>query len=528
VNKLRTGEKYTYNDVDFDVVCSGLKHADGNIHLTLKYKCGRTIIAQRYAQAKTDVELEDRVKRITAPELFVAIIPNLRDSLASGGLYNDIVIFWNSWKNLVAKQSGWNDDTTAQKEKILRKLFTYLKGVSMKALSTDDYIEAAQKLEEAPHGKRRYFAIEALKLLSKISAAATLVGICDVDPLESIVENIRSGRDEIAEIKDHLRIDSLSFNEERAVFDEIERNIELNSGYFGIALVMLGGLTYNEACALTVADIHESECFPGLRAIFVSKECRSVKKSRGDRDSKKRGSGIENLSILGTRSAYRAIPMSSALDSLYLTRLNQITQSSKNDPANRYLVCIRQTNNNQMSPDDLQELSNNILKTVGLPETSVIRNADHNQKNIRISLPKDLLRQNFTYRLRWACMLKEAEIKYLTGKCCMDTDIRHYRDMLSDFELLSLKQRIDNWVFPSAQQKTIPLMTQESSIVLPDEIFTSVLSSPDNNLATAVFVNISTSVRQTIEVIVSSKYSFSGSAIISTTLNGCTIEGNDV
>ena len=515
---MRTGDTVTYAGVDFDVVCSGNKNADGYIHLKLNYKLGRTIIAQRNAQAKTDTELDAQVMNKTAPELLAAIIPHLREEFTSDGPYNDITIFWNIWKRLVAQRNRWNENTTAEKEKLLNRVFPFLIHKPMKSLDTIDYIEAAQKAENAMLSDRRYSKIGFIKLLSKLSAVATLVGICEDDPLESFVENIRNGRDPIGEIKDHLRTNSLSVREERKIYEIIKNNMEESYSYFGVALVMLGGLTYGEACALTVADIRESKCFPGLHSILVSKECRTDKKSPNGSNSSKRSPSIENISLLETRTSYRAVPMSSVLDSLYMIRLNQISASVKESTANKYLVCKGKVSNAQMSPNELSDLCNSIIKEAGVAESASVRNADNSGKEIKITLPKDLLRQNFAYRLRWTCKLKEAEIKYLTGKSCMDTDIRHYRDMLSDFELLSLKNRIDNWAFPTVQMSAEAL-TQEYKVIEPSERHIQTLYSPDSEKATLAFVNLSTEARQTVEILISSRGSFLGSSNISVAIN---------
>lgn len=465
---------YVYDNsgkkANYQLQCSGLpRYSDGYFHAKLWYKVDgiHFFISFRGSSMEEINHKATLFIPVLHAKIYNYVLSASSENVSGPNLY----VFWSTYKDVLARNENWDESHRALAEYVMSTISSdkQIMCKSMASLTFDDYDNAMNKLLEKsalnPTG-RKNMRLKYFSILNVFTRTAEEADICPGNPLEYFIENVRRPRDFVAEIRNRFRKNHFSEQETYGIYAYIEQHMQEDSGYFGVALMLLAGMTAQEVCALTSDDVYHSEIFPDLLSIRISRECRL----EIDESTKKKSFRTDRL--MHSASRYRAVPMHPDLCMLFKLRMQHLMKEVNNCTAeegcryaqrepvsvakqksygNYYLISQPTGNSsspkyNMYLPKTLNSLATAVLcnLNIKLPSTIVIE-VDDKPREIHFTHNPIDFRSNMAYYLRTKCLFNKDELNYIIGRTMTGTDARYYIDWISDYAQYYLFNKLARW-----------------------------------------------------------------------------------
>lgn len=211
--------------------------------------------------------------------------------------------------------------------------------------------------------------------------------------------------DKIKRIESIVSPRSLTLSQEILLFDAIDKHIEKNCYYAGLALCFYLGLRPGECCGVKYGDMRPLEGYPKTRCLYIYEQIKDHNKTSND---------------LKTPNAYRVLPVPEELDYLLSKRRTAVENRLNGSADHCYIVCAGesiadlQTSCNR---DMFRSFAQRILNKIKVDE----RLSNDMSKEISAkaifesNVTTYLLRRNFATALSGVCGMDDDELKYLMG-----------------------------------------------------------------------------------------------------------------
>ncbi len=403
---------------------------------TLYFQDHGKILEKRYVRSKTLHGLDEYIEKSVLPEMYEKVLIKLKQKPHYKPGVVSIDLMWNYYKEEIASRFKWNAEGTIKlyTELLEQHLLPPISKKEMKHLTLDDYRYAVECAMNELNTDDKSRERDLFLLLSRLSNTACMLGVCDDDPLDGYLELFRVVRSPVEVMRDRFRNNQISHQQEICIYREIEKHLEENGLYLGLALMLFAGLTPKESCALRRDDIKKASIFPQISCIYIDKECPGEKENEG--------SARDEGDLLTSVYDYRRIPVHPRLAKLLERKAEINLDRGLCQDQNYYLVTKTTTQNNQGKPSELKALHSKVLKQAGVDLEDGFP-VGSNKGKIRFA-HLNILRDNFVSRLR-AVGLTEDETLYLTGRRTKQTYSLHYRDWVSDYTQMALYVKMCRW-----------------------------------------------------------------------------------
>lgn len=190
--------------------------------------------------------------------------------------------FWTIYQDEIAFTRQLNPNQVDAIDKTVQKVTDALAGESRASISDvtfDDIYAAVDKafdIRSKKDERKSKSRLKHLKELQIITSFAEEIRACPYDCLENFIEMVRLPRNYASELKSHFQVNHLPMDFMIAFIDIVKNRMKEDSGYFGLALMLLCGMSVNEVCALTIGDIRKNSICPEMSSFFIAREARPV------------------------------------------------------------------------------------------------------------------------------------------------------------------------------------------------------------------------------------------------------------
>ena len=225
---------------------------------------------------------------------------------------------------------------------------------------------------------------------------------------------------------------SLTMTQEIKLVDAINKGIEKDSNYAGLALSFYLGLRPGECCGVTFQDIRPLEGYPGAYCLYIYEQLKVDEIASND---------------LKTPNAYRVLPIPLELYQLLSRRKAAVERKMRKNCDSCYIVCLDDTRSGlwrQGSRRSFRVFAQNILRSIKVDEQVVINLS----KEIKAKTAAEnnvttyLLRRNFATALSGVCGMEDDELKYLMGHAIGAADEKRH-DFVNPDALFQLWEKLN-------------------------------------------------------------------------------------
>lgn len=248
---------------------------------------------------------------------------------------------------------------------------------------------------------------------------------------------------------------SLTMTQELKLVDAINRYIEKDSNYAGLALSFYLGLRPGECCGVTFSDIRPLEGYPGAYCLYIYEQLKVDEIASND---------------LKTPNAYRVLPIPLELFQLLSRRKAAVERKMRGNCDSCYIVCLDDTRSGlwrQGNRRSFRVFAQNILRSIKVDEQVVINLS----KEIKAKTASEsnvttyLLRRNFATALSGVCGIEDDELKYLMGHAIGAADEKRH-DFVNPDALFQLWEKLNLRTFQSNHDSTIAIGSRQQPLLL--------------------------------------------------------------
>lgn len=248
---------------------------------------------------------------------------------------------------------------------------------------------------------------------------------------------------------------SLTMAQEIKLVDAINRGIEKDSNFAGLALSFYLGLRPGECCGVKFKDIRPLEGYPGAYCLYIYEQLTVDEKSTND---------------LKTANAYRVLPIPLELFDLLSRRRAAVERKMQRNCDSYYIVCFDDTHSGlwrKSNRRSFRVFAQSILRAIKVDEQVVINLS----KEIKAKTAAEsnvttyLLRRNFATALSGVCGMEDDELKYLMGHAIGAADEKRH-DFVNPDALFQLWEKLNLRSFQLNYDSTIAIGSRQKTLLL--------------------------------------------------------------
>ena len=406
-------------------------------------------------------------------------------SLKSSDLLLDTGALYVTYEKQIIDAFRWVESTQTSYRNTIDNAAPFLRGIPFCECTTDDFDNALENINNKRicSGKEPYFEPSLKKYRSVFSDLCGFAEVYSHGAYSSVVwgsawkdknstDNSKStdkkrsqrkvGKKEQEKIEKEARakrmVDlprSLTMPEEIKLLDEIEKGIEDNSYYAGLALMFYLGLRPGECCGVNFGDIRPLEGYPETYCLYIYEQITTKETSSNK---------------LKTSNAYRMLPVPSELYDLLSRRRTAVEQKLHGDCSHCYIVCLDETVEGlkkNCNRRQFRVFSQTLLRKINMEE-QVVSNLSVEVRDGLVyeqSVTSYLLRRNFSTALAAVCGMEDDELKYLMGHDIGAADEQRH-DFVNPDTLFQLWEKLNLRSYKTSDELVCRIDSDQASVFL--------------------------------------------------------------
>ena len=399
------------------------------------------------------------------------MIKGLPFSIPPDDLRLDTGALYSKYEKQIISAFHWVESTQKSYRNTMDSASEFLTGVSFCDCTTDDFDMAIEKINShrIAGGKKSYSENTLKGFRSVFNDLCYFSETYSNGRYSSVVwgsdwkidddsKNSQKQPEEekIERVKRQVALPrSLTMAQEIKLVDAINRGIEKDSNFAGLALSFYLGLRPGECCGVKFKDIRPLEGYPGAYCLYIYEQLTVDEKSTND---------------LKTANAYRVLPIPLELFDLLSRRRAAVERKMQRNCDSYYIVCFDDTPSGlwrQSNRRSFRVFAQSILRAIKVDEQVVINLS----KEIKAKTAAEsnvttyLLRRNFATALSGVCGMEDDELKYLMGHAIGAADEKRH-DFVNPDALFQLWEKLNLRSFQLNYDSTIAIGSRQKPLLL--------------------------------------------------------------
>ena len=404
-------------------------------------------------------------------------------SLESSDLLLDTGTLYVKYEKQLIYAFSWVESTQASYRNTIDNAAPFLRGIPFCDCTTDDFDNAIENINNVriDSGKKPYSKNTLKGFRSVFNDLCSFAEVYSHGAYSSVVWGSSWKASDTAVNKRSLSIRekrklekaekearaerqvklprSLTMTQEVKLLDEIDRGIEDNSYYAGLALMFYLGLRPGECCGVNFGDIRPLEGYPETHCLYIYEQITSKEISSNK---------------LKTSNAYRMLPVPEELFELLSRRKAVVERELHNDCSHCYVVCADETKEDlkeglkkQCNRRRFRVFAQTLLRRINVEE-QVVSNLSRAVKAGSVyeqSVTSYLLRRNFSTALSAVCGMEDDELKYLMGHDIGAADEERH-DFVNPDTLFQLWEKLNLRAFKAPVEPVYTIASRSDTVLL--------------------------------------------------------------